>query len=105
MHESQWAALGAGLMLPFPGGRFQPWMKSATRRQRQKYGVPVKARRIFLYDGERIVSGGGLHEASVKNEVCCPLGLCGGDDDHLAVIVQLLQPAGNIGGLILDHDR
>lgn len=81
------------------------WMKSAARRQRRKYDVPVKARRIFLHDGERIVSGSGLHEASVKNEVCGPLGLCGGDNDHLAVIVQLLQPAGDVGGLVLDHDR
>jgi hypothetical protein len=44
-----------------------------------------------------------LRELPVENEVCRPLGLCGGDENHLAIIVQLLQPAGDIGGLVFNN--
>jgi hypothetical protein len=44
-------------------------------------------------------------ELSAKDEVCCFLCLGCGVNQKLAIIAKLGEPAGDIRGLVLDHDR
>ena len=72
--------------------------RPAARRRRADQGTPyIPVRRR----GE--CSGGGLREAPVKNEVCGLLCLGCGVNQKLAVAANLAEPAGDIGGLVLNQ--
>jgi hypothetical protein len=57
---------------------------------------------LSLYDGMGMFRRRPARSVGQERSLA-PAGPVGGGDDHLAVIVQLFQPAGDIGGLVLNH--